>query len=428
MAGFTIPEQVLGIPLFVPEHFNYFQIEEDSMPNGDSCLVVNGAVSDTYRALIAAPTMSRNIFHTGDTNGNDWSMSCWLKLANLSSAPAAGAMMLGCSTQFSASPFNGARNLGFPLAMGPSGTNGFIVTREPLNNVASPASSQTEQISHVWDMFQDFWFLFVITGVSAGGTATLTAYLDSHPEPMVADGASTGVVGAYTSPRYLHLGAYHGSATGRADQWRIGKWAFHDHALTSAERMSMWQEMYGPDHEFEDTFNRATLGKAWKVLPAGTIFDIVSDQARATQTTFRYSMFDRDLGTPNHWAECDVVQHGHHAMPMVRVYPYAQSNSVWYSGGWNDAAGQWQINRGATTLATAATAPSLPCTIRLEAETNGSNNVDLRVYLDNVLKLSFTDSSGSKILTPSNAGLHPRGISAGQDALVNRFKCGTLPY
>lgn len=429
MASFTMPEEVLGIPLWVPARYNYFQIEDDAMPNGDPCLVVNGAVSDTYKAFMAAPTLSPdNIFNTGDAAGTDWAMSCWLKLSALG-ASGSGDIMLGVSTRTSNGAFVNDRNVGHPILLGPSGTTGYQFFREVLNNVSSPASARACLVSGEWVAFQDYWFLFVINVSVSGGLVTTAAYLDSYADAQASDSASQGISGSYSTGRYLHLGAYHSGGVGRADQWRIGKWAFHDHALTAAERQSMWSEMYGPGpFVYTDDANRASLGTNWRAVPSWTAPDISGNQFRASGFN-RRMYYVRDLGSSNQYAKLTTINHPVSGVckPMVRCTPFA--GSVYYDGGYNSATGNWEITRSGTAIATAATPdPTPPYTTIIESETNVSNNVDLRVYEivagSPTLRLSFTDTDAARILVGKNAGMTLS--TGGVDALADDFECGTL--
>lgn len=431
MASFTMPEEVLGIPLWVPSQYNYFQVEEDAMPNGDPCLVVNGAVSDQYKAFMAAPTLSPDdIFNTGEPNPSEWSMSCWLKLSALS-VSGSGDIMLGVSTKASNGVFADDRNLGHPILFGPAGTTGYQFFREVRNNIASPTSARAVLVTGELITFLDYWFLFVFN-LTNTGTVTGAVYLDTYVDAQASDTASTGIAGsAFLSGRYLHLGAYHNGGAGRADQWRIGKWAFHDHALTAAERSSMWHEMYGAGpFVYTDDANRASLGNLWRVIPSWSAFAIASDQFQTT-SALRRMYYGRDLGSPNTYAELTTVNHPSlsRCLLILRARPFA--GSVFYEGGYSSQDGAWTITRSGTTIATAATPdPTPPYRVRFEAETNGSNNVDLRVYEivsgSPTLRLSFTDTDANRILTGRNAGIALGGGGAGQDQFADDFECGTL--
>lgn len=432
----TLPEDIIGIPLYIPNQFGYFDVETGALPNGDAALAVRGDLSTSHKAFMIAPHLSPvDIFYTADAQptgtGRTWAMSCWLKLANLGGS-GSGDVMLGCTAEQSGSFYADTRNQTAPLLLGSAGTNGYQVFREPLNNIASPPQTMSNWFSGSWQGFQDYWFLFVINQLTSGGFAQVTALMDTYASADAGDtvaGGTSAALSFITNPRpYLHLGAYNNGGVGRAGLWRIGKWAFHDHALTQAERLAMWQAMYGAGpFVYADDFNRATLLTNWKAINGASVspsFDILSNQARAVPSSFKAMAWVRDLGSPKHYAQVSVASHGSGGLvaPAVRTIPY-QASFGGYWGGWQS--GSWFINRNGTgSIATsAASSPTLPAVVRLEVETNGSGNVDLRLYSDGVLKLSFTDSSGSKILTGSNAALFMQG--SGADALADNFECGT---
>lgn len=436
MGAFTLPEEIIGIPLWVPDANNYFQIEEDSMPNGDPALVINGAVNDGYKAILAAPTLSpHDIFNTGDTLvGRAFSMSCWLKLSD-TAVDNTGRMMFGCSTYGASTfPSAGTNNFTNVLVVGPSGTSGIQTYRNALNNVASPVNSKVISPSNTngLRMFRDQWFPFFYTvsqdGVAGAYNTVGNIYFGSHPTSWGSDTAGgSAPTGSFDSVRYLHIGGYGNGMLGRNDQWRMAKWAFHDHVLTAAERLSIWQAMYGTAPiVVTDNFNRASLGNQW-ILVAGSPFDIVSDQIRGNGATNRYMAFIRDLGTPNTYAQVKLVNGlGSRCMPLVRVG--ANAGNSYYMGGFSS--GFWRIERTGTSLASTATSPpTAPYTVRLEAFTNVSNNVELRVYEvvagSPVLRLSFEDTSGSRLLNDRNTGIGMLS-SAGVDLLADDFECGTI--
>lgn len=430
MTTFTIPEDILGIPLFVPTIYDFFDIENPGMPNGDACLVVRGDLNDGYKAFIPAPVFAEphNFFHTSDLlTGRQWSMSCWLKLENLAVSSTEG-LMLGCSTQYSTSnAWADNKNTTFPFALVVSGTNGFRVFREPLNNVASPNHFKVNNFVGSWQAFQKYWFLFVITQQTTGSfVQTVNAYMDTYPGAIAGDAEASGTApsGSYQSPRYLHIGAYHAGGVGRGDLWRIGKWAFHDHVLTHAERIAIWQAMYGVSHSHTDDFSGVTLGSNWHGV---TPFNFVSNQIQAPSGFATRSMsWVRCLGSPNHYSQIRAVQAGQRVCAAVRMGSYIPGTTDCYSAGWDAINVRWEIYRDTTLLTSIGTpTPSYPHTVRLEAETNGSDNVDLRLYHNGTLVLSVTDTDSSRRLLQSNAGVWLRGGNTAV-SIADTFACGTL--
>lgn len=434
MGAFTLPEEILGVPLWIPDAHNYFEVEDDSMPNGDPALVVRGDLSTDYKAFIRAPVLSpRNIFYTSEVEvGREWAMSCWLFLpTQLAATPAVpGAQMLGCSAYASGSMLSSGRNTAWPLILANTTVDDFALSKEPLNNIASPQSAQIVRVNGSFRTFYGYWFLLVFNMVYNSVTPAVEGrvFADTYNNALWSDTAGgSASSGSYILNKFLHIGAYNNGGVGRAGLWKIGKWAFHDHQLTIAERLAMWQGMYGAGAKvYTDDFNRASAGFDWQNLPSNSAFTIVSNQAVATGATFRNNAYAKDLGSPNMYCQVQRIQTGYWGMPTVRQGPIAGSSS-YYSGGWSNFNLRWEINRGGTLLAstTAGGAPSHPYTERLEVTTNLSGNVELNLYVNGVLKLSFTDSSASKLLVDSNAGMYLYG-SAATSTIVDNFECGTL--
>lgn len=439
MGSFTMPEDILGIPLWVPSFNDYFDIETGAMPNGDSCLAVRGDVSNAYKAFMAAPVLSpHDIFNVPDvvftTPPRAFSMSCWFKLSNLGTTPSGNPLMLGCTAEGAGSFFNGTgRNPGTPLILGPSGTNGWQLYREPMNNIASPDNPKTISMAGSWENFQNYWHLFVFTCIQNGTTfatsdVQATVALDTYAI-QASDSATGGSAsgGPYTNPRYVHIGGYPIGSTGRADLWRMAKWAFHDHVLTQAERAAMWHAMYGTGpFVYVDDFNDSVVGLNWGALAFNSALIMSGTEAQSTSTTQTGGYWVRDLGTPNHYAQAVFTGSTSDLTKLVgcRLPPYGTGA---YAGGyWLGTSGNaWTLMRNNTGIGSISGTPSYPCTVRLETQTNGSNNVDLRFYLNGSLYYSLTDTDASRVLTGSNTGLMLRG-SSGITAKADNWECGTL--
>ena len=85
-----------------------------------------------------------------------------------------------------------------------------------------------------------------------------------------------------------------------------------------------------------------------------------------------------------------------------------------------------RISDSSTAIFTSSTISSSPYAngdvLAFECETNGSGNVELRVYVNDVLEASYTDSDGSKLTTGSYVGI--------RDSVANTyfddFSAGTL--
>src|SRR5262245_27474684 len=76
MATYTIPEEVIGIPLYVPSAYDRFAVETSAMPNGDSCLRIDGNLG-SYRAFQAAQTITPKIFLS--RTAGPWACTFWVK-------------------------------------------------------------------------------------------------------------------------------------------------------------------------------------------------------------------------------------------------------------------------------------------------------------------------------------------------------------
>lgn len=434
MGSFTMPETILGVPLWVPATFDYFDIEAAAMPNGDPCLAVRGDVNTSYKAFQAAPTMSPyNICNLSDmtslaSTGNAWSMSIWLKLANLAANAPSNALMFGCSAEDANGFWNTTgRNATTPFIMGAgSGAkNVWEIYREPLNNISSPDGPKTIHLSGSWENFQDYWHLFVFT-IERTATPELLAnvYLDTYSSQTSDTASISGTPGSYSSPRYLYLGGYPLSSVGRADLWRCAKWAFHDHKLTQAERQSMWDAMYTTPLVFVDDFNDAIVGTNWGALQFATTMIMSGTEATgAANTTVYGNYWVRDLGSTKHYAQAIFTGASGDLNKAIgcRLPPYSPSTQTGYWAGWDST--QWSLARNATGIATAAGPISYPCTVRLETEAAAGNSVDIRFYVNGVLKISFNDTNAARILTGSNTGITMRGNSGATPAATN-WECG----
>lgn len=248
MPSYVIPEEVTGVPLFVPEANDFFSIEDGGLPNGDPCLVVHGDVSNNYKAYQLAPTLSKDIFHLreGSLTGG-WAMTCWLKLSNLS-VPANGRPMFGCSNSVASGGFTYGRNNNIKFLVGTRNTNGIAVTLQPGNDVVSPSSAMNCYIynNSAWNAVSGQWHLFTMNVYPSGGFyGGLTAVFLNDSNSSVSDSYGIGLGGGISATQYLHIGPYSNNYVGRADEWRMAKWAFHDHPLNQTERTLLYDTMMG---------------------------------------------------------------------------------------------------------------------------------------------------------------------------------------
>lgn len=242
MASYNIPEEVIGVPLFVPEANDFFSIEDSGLPNGDPCLVIHGDVSTDYKAYQPAPTLDPNILKAREGELPDWSMTCWLKVTNLGSGSGSGPVMFGCSNSAVTSGWGNSRNNNMKFLVGPYNTNGVSVNLQPGNNVASPTSSMNGYIfnNSIWNSVSGQWHLFTLNIIDG----TVAAYINENTASS-SDTFFTGLGTGLSSGMYLHIGSYSNSLVGRGDEWRMAKWAFHDHPLNQTERKLLYDTMVG---------------------------------------------------------------------------------------------------------------------------------------------------------------------------------------
>lgn len=191
-------------------------------------------------------------------------------------------------------------------------------------------------------------------------------------------------------------------------------------------------------HVVLDDFTRAnnnTLGASWYEPDPGYI-GIDTNQARfINAANNRQARWDTDFGSPDLWVELDHVADtstasGAHMGVIARV-PASWAETYYY-GRYYYNQGRWEIyrrNAGTFSLLNSATETvSIGYRIRLEVEANGSD-VDLRLYQvtggpggTKTLKVSYTDTSGSKITTGNYIGI--RGAT--QTTIFDNFDGGTL--
>lgn len=237
MSTYTIPEEIIGLPLFVPPGNDYFSIEDGGLPNGDDCLIVQGAVSRSYKAFQAAPTLSPNLFLSRNTN--EWSVSFWFKCAatgtptDITGQPMKNNVIFGVQTIEGVNSYSALNSTWLVCAQNQGG-----VARLSLwaNDGGGNAMTNVCRDGN--------WHLVVFT-VSTGGSGAMDGYVDLDASPPAGLSANKGGTVAMTEP-YFCIGAYgnHANSLGYDQQFRIAKLAFHDHKLTRAERASLFSDMW----------------------------------------------------------------------------------------------------------------------------------------------------------------------------------------
>lgn len=226
MASFTIPEDIVGIPLFVPDAYNQFSVVAGGMPNGDDCLRVRGDLGD-YKAFIPAPDITPNWFRSRQAGG---SMTFWFKSSDATSGSdqqdvIMGSMRYDCNTT---NPFN-SNQTNFAWMIGASGTTGMRVA----------ASSGTQAIA--WTDCRDGnWHLICMQQTSN----VYRIYVDDNVGNSGASTVDTTPAPDQTA-QFFCIGSYSdGSNMGSWDgDFQIGKIGVHDHLLTQTERSMLYNTM-----------------------------------------------------------------------------------------------------------------------------------------------------------------------------------------
>lgn len=234
MSVYTIPEEVIGIPLFVPPTNDYFQIENGGLPNGDDCLIVNGAVNRDYKAFQAAQSGPGSGIFTSRA-GPNWSVSFWFKCSATGTPDTSPSGM-----QQITNVLFGVQTIAGVVAYSTTDYTFLVVAANQGGLARIGICANTGGGIAYTNVCRDGnWHLIVITC-----TSTLDCYVDTDASPPAALSSSRSGTVSMTEP-YFAIGAYgeHANSRGYGEQWRIGKLMFHDHALTHAERISLVMAM-----------------------------------------------------------------------------------------------------------------------------------------------------------------------------------------
>lgn len=239
MASFEIPEEVIGVPLFVPSANNFFSVEAAGMPNGDSCLVVHGDTNRDYKAFQKAQTVSPDLFNTNAATG--WAMTLWLKLSALTNDTSAtfaqtllSLQTLTANNTNASSASGGAGSTLF--AMVHYGTTGVYFRRFNGGGFNSGGPAATSgNLGTGWNMLT-----FNITS-----TTNCDCYVNDASTPANSGAGGNHYLLGAVANRMLCIGAYSDVSpmNGRDGEWRIGKWAFHNHNLNLTERSLLYHAM-----------------------------------------------------------------------------------------------------------------------------------------------------------------------------------------
>lgn len=226
MPSYTIPEEIVGIPFFVPSANDFFSVDVGGLPNGEDCLIIHGDTSRNFKAFMEAPTLTPNVFKSKTAVH---SQVFWLKApTTVTSNANAGEHIMMCVQE----PTDGQTNPSFSSGtwcIGAGGNTGRIQFKQGVNGLSLNVDGART----------GGWKMITITN---NGTSC-SVYLDDV-EAAVATGAIAGTAVTATG-LMVCIGAYSdiGSVNGYEHEWRLGKWSFHDHVLNATERAILYNTM-----------------------------------------------------------------------------------------------------------------------------------------------------------------------------------------
>jgi hypothetical protein len=258
MASYTIPEEIIGVPLFVPDAHDFFSIGAGEMPNGDDCLVVHGDVSPDYKAFQVAPVLSPNIFYdrTYNTVLNNMSIVFWLKCSPITfSGSGYNQSIMFAPMQYTAAP-SSITDPEWMRSVGGSGANwvvhsGVSGANQPTIYKRSASSGGGASADFSWwtsDIPTDTWTQIVMT---PGTDVDSGLWVNDEAVRRASWTASgDGTFATLTVPnQFFTIGSFsdHPNLQGRADEWRIGKLSFHAGKLNLTQRSLLYNAMmFGP--------------------------------------------------------------------------------------------------------------------------------------------------------------------------------------
>lgn len=235
MASYNIPEEIVGIPLFVPNDYDFFSIETAGLPNGDDCLKIHGATNSNYKAFQAAQTLSPNVFLSRTST---WSMTFWVKGPNAGGAASNvgenmlfGVMRADCATA-------SLEVTSCVWGIGETNAGGERRIWYTAGASGSRLFTSGATINTFWN---STWQMVTIT--SAGTVTGNAMYLNDVVLPIVTAGVT--VTAPLTTQQYFCIGSYSDLSTldGWDQDWYLGKLCFHDHVLNATERALLYNAM-----------------------------------------------------------------------------------------------------------------------------------------------------------------------------------------
>lgn len=251
MASYTIPEEITGIPLFVPDLYDQFTILEEGLPNGDDCLTVFGNLSQSYKAYQATQVLVPNLFRT--RYDGPWAVSFWFKGANIPHGTDPGSQVIfGVQNCFADGGLTTDTNWTISCTAQSAATANRIRFHQRRVNPTTSGGSYDGSVV----IAENTWVFCVLNhplqGSGGSGTgATAFIYTRAVGSSEVATSCTNsssggGSIGtALGADQMFCVGAYSNVnvSKGRLGQWYIGKLSFHNHELTLSERQALYNAM-----------------------------------------------------------------------------------------------------------------------------------------------------------------------------------------
>lgn len=267
MSSYTLSEEIVGVPLFVPTDYDYFSIETAGLPNGDDCLKVLGATNRNGKAFQPAQVVSPNLFKTRTAAG--WAMVFWLKvptsiagsgLTNGNYGRMADTFMSvssptligtgpngdGSAGDYSRAPGNpyglDGREYIWAVAAGSSGsTRNRLAYIAPRNESGVAAGNSAYALADNV-AFDNAWHMWTLN-VGAGAVEWYKDNQSTPPGGGTMDPVDTANMSIPTNLFFCIGGGYAAVQTGPAVDWFIGKVSFHSHVLNATERGLLYNAM-----------------------------------------------------------------------------------------------------------------------------------------------------------------------------------------
>jgi hypothetical protein len=232
MASVNIPEEIIGVPLFVPSANNFFQIDVGGMPNGDDCLSVLGATSRDHKAFMPAPATTPAI----GVDGTRFAMSFWI------SGPTSGwldsIIMSIENASASADPANTSSS-NRVMSLYASAANGQLsISRGSI--VGGSQGARYRFFAGCGQMPGPADWRFVVINFPSNETG-----FTWNDDNVVATGSDYQDLALAVGDQFLSIGGY-ANAIGANVDYRIGKIAFHDDWLDATQRLALFNAMTNP--------------------------------------------------------------------------------------------------------------------------------------------------------------------------------------